>query len=32
MQIRTELFETFIELGYRLEPVEGAQDTFLATT
>jgi len=31
MQIRTDLFETFIELGYRLEPVDGAQDTFLAT-
>ena len=31
MQIRTELFETFIEVGYRLEPVDGAQDTFLAT-
>ena len=31
MQIRTELFETLIGMGYQIESVEGAQDTFLAT-
>lgn len=32
MQIRTELFETLIAMGYQIQTVEGAQDTFLATT
>jgi len=31
IQIRTELLDTFRKMGYRVQQIEGAQDTFLAT-